>query len=459
MRACFVAALFVWITSGAAARQPNILFIVTDDQRPDTIHALGNEIIQTPNLDRLVARGSVFSRAIAAYPICHVSRAEILTGCCAFRALPSYPGGALDPKLATFATTLQQAGYTTCYTGKWHNDGQPTTRGYTMTSGLFSSGGTKGAKGAELDTQGHRATGYTGWTFKTDAGAVEIEKGIGLTPRTSEHVADGAIDFIKRKHDKPFLLHVNFAAPHDPRMMPPGFDGRYDPKRIPLPKNFVRQHPFDHGNMEGRDEVLLKKPLDEDDVRRELACYYAVITHLDEQIGRIFASLDASGEAENTVIIFTTDQGLAMGSHGLMGKQNMYEHTIGVPLIVAGPHVPAGKQFTAQCYLRDVFPTACDLAGIAIPDTVQGKSLMPVVQRKTNQLYPFVIAYFTDTQRMIRDERWKLARYPKAQQTQLFDLQHDPLELRNLAADPAHQATRDKLDSALTRWLRDHGDS
>ena len=458
MKACFAAALFVWITCGADARQPNILFIVSDDQRPDTIRALGNKIIQTPNLDRLVARGAVFSRAIAAYPICHVSRAEILTGCCAFRALPAYPGGALDPKLATFAATFRKAGYTTCYTGKWHNDGQPRSRGYTTTSGLFSSGGAKGSKGAEFDTQGHRATGYTGWTFKKDDGAVETDKGVGLTPRTSEHVADGAISFIKQKHDKPFLLHVNFAAPHDPRMMPPGYEGRYDPKKTPLPKNFARQHPFDHGNINGRDEVLLKKPLDEDDVRRELACYYAVITHMDEQIGRIFAALDEAGETGSTLVVFTADQGLAVSSHGLMGKQNMYEHTVGVPLIMAGPNLPVGKQFAAQCYLRDVFPTACEIAGIAIPDTVQGRSLTPVLQGKTDQLYPFVVAYFTGTQRMIRDERWKFLSYPQARQTQLFDLKNDPLELNNLAADPAYQATRRDLELTLSRWLQERGD-
>jgi arylsulfatase A-like enzyme len=458
MKARLAAALCAWITSTAAARQPDILFIVTDDQRPDTIHALGNETIQTPHLDRLVARSSVFTRAIAGYPICHVSRAELLTGCCAFRALPGYPGGSIDPKLATLAPTFQEAGYTTCYAGKWHNDGQPKTRGYTITSGLFSSGGAKGAKGAEVDTQGHPVTGYTGWTFKTDDGAVETHKGIGLTPRTSEFVADGAIDFIKRKHDKPFLLHVNFTAPHDPRLMPPGYEGRYDPKKIPLPGSFARQHPFDHGNIHGRDEVLLKKPLDEDDLRRELACYYAVITHMDEQIGRILAAVEAGGGSDNTIIIFTTDQGLAMGSHGLMGKQNMYEHTLGVPLIIGGPNLPAGRRFAAQCYLRDVFPTACNLAGIPIPETVQGRSLVPVLQGRTDQLYPFVVAYFTDTQRMIRDGRWKFARYPKAEQTQLFDLQNDPLELRNLAPEPAHQDRRNKLDSALTTWLRENGD-
>ncbi len=458
MRACLTAALLVFIANGAAARPPNILFIVTDDQRPDTIHALGNEIIQTPHLDRLVARGSAFTRAIAAYPICHVSRAEILTGCCAFRALPAYPSGALDPKLATLAKTFQEAGHTTCYTGKWHNDGQPKTRGYTLTSGLFSSGGAKDAKGAASDTQGHPATGYTGWTFKTDTGVVELDKGVGLTPRTSEHVADGAIRFITQKHDGSFFLHVNFTAPHDPRLMPPGYEGRYDPAKIPLPKNFATQHPFDHGNLSGRDEVLLKKPLDESDVRRELACYYSVITHLDAQIGRILAALESSGESENTIVFFTTDQGLAMGSHGLMGKQNMYEHTVGVPLIIAGPTVPAGRRFAAQCHLRDLFPTACDLAGIAIPPSVEGRSLLPVLRGTSDRLYPFVVACFTDTQRMIRDDRWKLARYPKAHQVQLFDLESDPLELRNLATDPTHQKTLRGLDAALTQWLHDNGD-
>lgn len=451
-------ALFVSFATAAAARQPNILFIVTDDQRPDTIHVLGNEIIRTPNLDKLAARGSVFTRAIAAYPICHVSRAEMATGCCAFRACLHYPSPPIDPKLATFAGTFQNAGYLTCFTGKWHLDGQPTTRGYTMTSGLFSSGGAKGGKGEEFDTQGHRVTGYTGWTFKTDDGAVETDKGIGLTPRTSEHVADGAIAFLKQQHDQPFLLHVNFTAPHDPRMMPPGYVGRYGPKQMSLPGNFAPLHPFDHGNINGRDELLLEKPLDPDDVRRELACYYAVVTHLDEQIGRVLAALEASGEAANTLILFTTDQGLAMSSHGLMGKQNMYEHTLGVPLIIAGPNVPAGRRFNAQCYLRDLFPTACDFAGIPIPGSVEGESLLPVLRGEVTMLHAFVVAYFTDTQRAIRDDRWKLISYPKARRVQLFDLQSDPLELHDLSNDPANKPTREKLDAQLTAWLHKHGD-
>lgn len=458
MKPWLAAAAVLSLTGFAVARQPNIILIVSDDQRPDMIHALGNETIRTPSLDRLVAHGTTFTRAIAAYPICHASRAEILTGCCIFRAYPRYPVGPIDPKLATFARTFQSAGYTTCYTGKWHNDGQPKERGYTLTSSLFSGGGAKGARGVAVDTQGHPVTGYTGFTFKTDDGRVELEKGIGLTPVTSQHIADGAIAFLKGKPSGPFFLHVNFAAPHDPRLMPPGYEGRYDPAKVPLPANFAKQHPFDHGNLNGRDETLLSKPLDEADCRRELACYYAVISHMDEQIGRILSALEAAGGMGNTLVIFTTDQGLAMGSHGLMGKQNMYEHTIGVPLIMAGPGIPENKRLSAQCYLRDLFPTCCDFAGLAIPSTVQGRSLVPVLRGEASSLYPFTVAYFTDTQRMIRDDRWKFVSYLKAGRAQLFDLQNDPLEMRNLSTDPGHESTRAALSSKLAAWLKEHGD-
>lgn len=451
-------ALLLAPLASVVASSPNILFIVSDDQRSDTIRALGNPIIQTPHLDRLAARGSVFTRAIAAYPICHASRAEMLTGCSTFRAYGNYPVGPIDPKLATLGGTFQKAGYTTCFTGKWHNDGHPTQRGYTLTSGLFSSGGAKGAEGAKVDSQGHLVTGYGGWTFKTDDGRVEMEKGVGLTPRTSEHIADGAIAFLKQQRGKPFLLHVNFTAPHDPRLMPPGYEGRYDPANMPLPGNFAPQHSFDHGNIAGRDETLLTKPLDPADLRRELACYYAVISHMDEQIGRTFRALEAAGQMENTIVIFTTDQGLALGSHGLLGKQNIYEHTVGVPLVLAGPGVPAGKRFAAQCHLRDLFPTCCQLAGLPIPDTVQGKSLWPVLQGRANSIYEFVIAYFADSQRMIRDERWKLAIYPKADRQQLFDLQTDPLELRDLSAEAGQSDRLLSMRAKLTAWLASQGD-
>lgn len=449
--------LLLLLTLGTCLRAaPNILLIVADDQRPDTIHALGNSVIDTPNLDRLVARGTSFSRAYAGYPICHVSRAQILTGNPAFKALPKYPGGAIDPTLATLGGTLQKAGYHTCYTGKWHNDGHPKQRGYTATSGLYSSGGGKGVTQPDIDDRGRPLTGYRGWTFKDENNQAELGKGVGLQPDNSRHIAEGAIHAIQTAPPgKPLFLHVNFAFPHDPRQWPTGMKNRYAAASMPLPANFAPQHPFDHGNISGRDELLLPTPRTASAVREELAIYYAMITDLDAQLGRI---LDALPAPDDTIIIFTSDQGLALGSHGLLGKQNEYEHSIRSPLIICGPGLPKNERTAALANLNDFFPTLCDLIGIGIPPTVQSKSLAPLLRHQTDHVHEFVTGVYTDTQRMLCDARWKYVLYPKAGREQLFDLQADPDELHDLGTDPTHKKTRDKLASRLEEWRRAEGD-
>jgi arylsulfatase A-like enzyme len=451
MRAVLLAVLIALPTF--AAERPNIVFLLADDMRPDAIGAFGHPIVQTPNLDALVREGATFPRAIVGYPICHVSRAEIFTGCPAFRTGVQYRGARIDPSLALWSDTLRRAGYHTWFSGKWHNDGQPKQRGFEETGGLFSSGGAKGR--SELpDHAGRKATGYTGWTFKTDDGIVEIDKGVGLTPDTDRFITDGAIELIRTKPREPFFLQVSFTGPHDPRIWPRGYEQRYDPAKIPLPKNFAPQHPFDHGNAGGRDEVLLKLPRDPDEVRAELATYFAVISNLDEQVGRIVAALREARAWENTIVIFSSDHGLALGSHGLTGKQNQYEHTIGVPLILRGPGIPRGQRIAAQCYLRDLFPTTCDLAGIAIPATVQSRSLVPALNGAT--IYPAVFGCYTDTQRMIRDERWKLVWYPKLPRYQLFDLADDSDELRDLATEQPERVAA--MTTKLEAWLKANGD-
>lgn len=448
--------LFVLALNTALHAAPNILFIVSDDQRPDTIHALGNAVIETPNLDRLVARGTAFTRAYAGYPICHVSRAQMLTGTHAFRALPKYPGSGIDPKLATLAGTFQKAGYHTCYTGKWHNDGHPMQRGYTTTSGLYSSGGGKGVTQPETDDRGRPLTGYRGWTFKDENNKPQLDKGVGLQADNSRHIADGAIGGIQTApKDKPWFLHVNFAFPHDPRQWPAGMKNRYDPAKMPLPANFAAKHPFDHGNIDGRDELLLPTPRTGDAVREELAVYYAMITDLDAQLGRI---LDALPSPDDTIIIFTADQGLALGSHGLLGKQNQYEHSIRSPLIICGPGLPQKERSAALVTLHDLFPTLCELTHTAIPATVTGKSLAPLLRRQTDRVHDFVTGMFTDTQRMICDERWKLVLYPKMNREQLFDLQSDPHEMHDLSADAAHTTKHGELKARLQSWREANGD-
>ena len=197
-----------------------------------------------------------------------------------------------------------------------------------------------------------------------------------------------------------------------------------------LPLSFRSEHPFDHGNYNGRDEKLFQWPRTPDETRTEIAAYYAVISHMDAQIGRILSAIEEAGALEQTIVAFSSDHGLAVGSHGLRGKQNMYEHTIGVPMIIRGPGVPKGVQRDAQCYLRDLFPTLCDLAGIAAPkDRVDGVSLKPVLDGAVDEIHPFVVGYFRNFQRMIRTDEWKYVEYPEAGVRQLFHLTRDPREL------------------------------
>ena len=437
--------------------RPNIVFILADDMRPDCIRTLGHKLIETPHLDSLVRTGFVFSRAVAGYPICHVSRSEILSGTSAFRNGVQYRGKTIDPALKTLPVSLKEAGYRTWYSGKWHNDGTPTTRGYEATRGLYSSGGGKG--NAMLpDNAGRKATGYTGWTFKTNEGHAEPDKGIGLTPDTDRFIGDAAVEVIQQQHSKPFFLHVNFTSPHDPRILPRGFEKKYAAAQVPLPPGFLPQHPFDHGNLSGRDELLLPKPLDEGELRSELSVYYACISNVDAQVGRIIEALRETKQFDHTIIVFSSDQGLALGSHGLLGKQNLYEHTFRVPLIFHGPGIKAGTRSDADCYLRDVFPTICELARIPIPETVRSPGLAALLGGGTKPVHEFVVGCFTDAQRAIRQGHWKLIHYPLIDKTQLFNLRDDPYELRDLSGQAEQAPILRLLREKLQLWLVAEGD-
>lgn len=453
--ASFVAASFVSSAAEGAddsvPRRPNVILLVSDDQRPDTIHALGNGLIDTPNLDWLTKNGTAFTRATCANPICTPSRAEILTGQSGFHNGVVDFGGRFRAGTPFLAKSLKQAGYHCGYVGKWHNAGVPADCGYDETVGWYGSGGARWAV-PSFDWYGRPVTGYRGWLFKQPDGSPMPEKGVGLTSNISANFANAALRFIREPRDQPYFLHVNFTAPHDPLLLPIGFENRYSADELPLPGNFRSRHPFDHGNIEGRDERLLRWPRTVEEVRDELAVYYAVISHLDQQIGRILAELRRSTDWENTIVIFTSDHGLAIGSHGLRGKQNMYEHTIGVPLIMVGPGIPADQRISAQCYLRDLFPTICELAAVPIPDAVDGRSLMPLVNGMVKSIYPHVFGYFRNVQRMVRTERWKLIHYPEIDRTQLFDLESDPLEMRNLAEHPDQAGITANLRNVLRDW-------
>jgi arylsulfatase A-like enzyme len=223
---------------------------------------------------------------------------------------------------------------------------------------------------------------------------------------------------------------------------------------MPLPANYLPLHPFDNGWMTSRDERLAPWPRTEAEIRKHLADYYGVITHLDEQIGRILQALDESGQAENTIVIFSSDHGLALGSHGLMGKQNLYEEGMKPPLIFAGPGIRKGES-DSLVYLYDIFPTVCELVGIAGPAAIDGRSFAVVLTGKSNSARDAIFLAFMDFQRAVRQGDWKLIRYPQVNVTQLFNLRDDPYELHNLSRE---QPERTRTLTKLLRSLQQSND-
>jgi arylsulfatase A-like enzyme len=419
------------------ADRPNVLFLFSDDQQADTIRALGNRSIETPNLDRLVEAGTVFTRAYCMGSqqgaVCIPSRAMMLSGRTLFRVPMNLAG------TATWPEVLARNGYVTFGIGKWHNQPASFVRVFQRGEAVFFGGMSDPYK---LQVQ-------------------DLDADHKLTPRrvgdkhSSELLADTAIRFLHgHRGDRPFALYVAFTAPHDPRVAPPEYRSRYDPSRMTLPANFLPQHPFDNGEMTVRDEKLAPWPRTPEIVREHLADYYAAITYLDAQIGRVLDALRETGQADKTLIIFASDHGLAIGSHGLFGKQNLYEHSMRAPLVFAGPGVPRGKRSDAMCYLLDIFPTLCDLAGVAVPDSVEGRSLAPVLAGNAAKGRETIFTAYAAVQRAVRDERWKLIVYPRAHKTQLFDLAADPEERHDLAGEPAHAAEVTRLAALLAAEQR-----
>jgi len=275
----------------------------------------------------------------------------------------------------------------------------------------------------------------------------------------AQKTAERVIDFLrKRKTDKPFFVYYAPQVPHDPRVAPKEFMDMYDPARIPLPARFQPVHPFDNGEMTVRDELLAPHPRTAEAVRRHLADYYACVTCFDYHIGRIIETLKALKQLDNTLVIFTGDNGLSLGDHGLMGKQNLYEMGgMHVPMVITGPGVRHGRT-EAFMYLYDLFPTVCELTGTPIPSQVEGKSQVPVITGKATKVRDYMFNQYKNVQRSIRDGRWKLIRYPQINLTQLFDLSADPNEMNNLAEKPQYAGKVEELLALMKKAQKEFDD-
>ena len=271
-------------------------------------------------------------------------------------------------------------------------------------------------------------------------------------------------------------MYVSFTAPHDPRTAPQAYHDEYPVEAIDLPQNFMPEHPFEIADDRIRDEVLTPFPRTKQMIKKEIADYYAMISATDAQIGRILQALEASGQAENTLIIMSADNGLAVGQHGLLGKQNVYEHSIGIPLIFSGPNIPKGKKVNALAYLHDVFPTLCGLTKLEIPASIETKDLSPVIKGEKaavrNAMHFAYQSWPGDLlkkaqksnpgggHRAIRKGNFKLIVSSKGAvfTYQLFDLENDPWELANLFEDQSFTSVKTDLLNELQQLISQTGD-
>lgn len=445
------------VASGKSNTSPlNVLVLYSDDQRYNTIHALGNDVIQTPNLDRLVKQGVAFTRAQTMGgmhgALCVPSRAMLHTG----RYLNDLQktGDTIPATHITLPEYLRTKGYQTYAIGKWHNDRASFFRSYANGASLFFGGMHMPDKGGQEHPQ----------FVNYDPSGKFKEPNQKADTYTSELYTNEAIKFLDQQTPttKPFYLYVAFTSPHDPRTPTEKYRNLYDKNRIPLPTNFLPRHPFDNGDLEVRDEKLLPRPLTETQAKEELALYYGMISELDAQIGRILDELDKQGLTKNTLIVFAGDNGLAVGSHGLLGKQNVYEHSMRVPLIISGPTLPKNQRVEALTYLADIFPTVTGILDIPTPPTVESQSLLPFIKNPKKPGRQQVYYAYRDLQRAVRTaDNWKLIKYNVNQQqtTQLFNLNNDPYETKNLADNSAFAQKKQQLEALLISEMKTYHDA
>lgn len=449
-------------TSTADEVKKNVLFILSDDQRADTIGALGNKHIKTPNLDKLVHEGTAFTNAYimgASCPaVCMPSRAMLLTG----RTLWNIEQwGAwwfeISNKYRTLPQVFRSAGYDTFQSGKWHQGEGSFKRSFESAKSAWFGG--TGDHFRMVTSDYDQST-----PLRNGKERVAEQKSLKDGPRlkhSSERFADGTIAYLKnRERDKPFFIYHAFFAPHDMRIAPQEFHDMYPKETIPLPANYLPEHPFDNGDMKIRDERLAGWPREKEVVQQHIADYYALITHMDEQLGRIIDTLKETGQYENTIIVFTSDNGLAVGSHGLLGKQNLYEHGVKIPMVFSGPGIPKGEIRDQFCYLLDMYPTLCDMAALKIPEEVEGKSFTHIFTDTTASIRDKLYFSYMGVQRAVRDDRYKLIEYRvKGKRTvQLFDLEKDPLETVDLAQNIEYKSKVEEMRASLVKMKYEYND-
>lgn len=472
--------------------KPNVVVIYTDDHRYTGVHALGGMQVKTPNMDALTADGISFSKAYImgsfSGATCIPSRAMLLTG----RNLFELEGhGHTIPKAhSTMGEAFRDSGYHPYHVGKWHQDfgslarsfddgakvcGKPNylTDQYRMPySDWQKDGNYKESDSYLLEYDAEGKTTRRALTANDKRGPTGTEK---TGPHVSEVLVDEANKFLNEyKKKKPFFMYLAFPTPHDPRQAPKKYRDMYPVAKIELPPSYMPQHPFDNGHMFLRDEELAPWPRTVAIAKQELADYYAIITHLDAQIGKVITALRESGAYENTLIVFAGDSGLAVGNHGLLGKQNVYdEDGVHIPLIFSGNLIKdKGSLRDALVYNSDIFPTLCAMAGIDTPSSVTGENLQPVINNESKSVRDYTYHAYKQFQRAYRKGDYKLIEYVRANEwnknegesirgsrvTQLFNIKEDPWEVYDLSFFPEHAELLETMQNEIKSKSLELGD-
>ncbi|MCY4216552.1 MAG: sulfatase-like hydrolase/transferase [Flavobacteriaceae bacterium] len=469
--------ILVSCTNDQVDRKPNFVFLFADDLSYNALGYLGNSVVQTPNIDRIAQTGISFTNTYNMggwnAAICVASRSMIISGLSiwdAHKATKNWSDNDSVVVNQTWPKLLEQNGYQTFMTGKWHVE--------LPVESVFQRVGTErpgmpGDRRMETPFQeieeAYRLGEDTNYLFPIGYARPVDENDLSWSPTDSIHggfweggkhwsevVRDEAFAFLEEAQENanPFFMYLSFNAPHDPRQAPQEYVDLYPLEDIDLPTSFLEEYPHkdDIGNdLLLRDESLAPFPRTPHAIKTHIQEYYAIISHLDTQVGLILDQLEQSGSLDNTYIFFAADHGLSVGSHGLLGKQSMYDHSVRVPFIMAGPGIQGGQIATQAIYLQDVMPTTLELANIAIPNRVFFHSVMDIAnqQNTTGHYEDGIYGAYRHLQRMIQKDHYKLIVYPAIQKILLFDLNNDPHEMTDLSSLEEYQPKVESLMNDL----------
>ena len=410
-----------------ASSRPNFVFILVDDMRWDSFSYAGHPFLKTPHIDRIAREGAQFTNAFVTTPLCSPSRGSFLTG----QYVQTHgvigntaAGVPISHKLETFPKLLQASGYETGYFGKWHmgNDASPRPGFDRWVS--FKGQGVYNDPALNIDGQETKATGY-------------------ITDILSEHAAQ----FIEKPHSKPFCVYIGHKAIHGPFTPAERHKDLFKTDPIKVAANAAD----DLKDKPAMKEIKPGAGSPDELIRNQLRCIVSIV----EGVGRVLASLEKTKQLDNTVFVFTSDNGYFWREHGLGDKRWAFDESIRIPLVMRYPKLlTPGTKIPALVANIDIAPTFLDLAGAPIPTQIQGKSLRPVLKNpKAKVRTELFCEYFREAQfpktpnwRAIRSERYKYVHYPELQGAdEFYDLRQDPGELKNIIANPKAKSFQARL--------------